>query len=171
VGAAGGPGANIAGGNLTMLVAPIINGLLTRLEVEPQELLLDVLRDRLALTGARRSCDVQVCGTCTVLVDGLPVSACTYLAVETDGRDVLTIEGLREMPGFEAISDAFGRHAAVQCGFCTPAMALTIHALLAGGDLGDEDAVRRGLGGNLCRCTGYRAIVDATADLAGIGST
>ncbi len=105
--------------------------------MEPQELLLDVLRDRLDLTGAKRSCDVQVCGTCTVLVDGLPVSACTYLAVETDGREVLTIEGLRELPAFEAISEAFGRHAAVQCGFCTPAMALTIHALLATGEMTD----------------------------------
>ncbi len=151
-----------------MRVAPIINGQVTPLEAEPQELLLDVLRDRLDLTGAKRSCDVQVCGSCTVLVDGLPVSACTYLAVETDGREVLTIEGLRERPEFEAISEAFGRHAAVQCGFCTPAMALTIHALVTAGEMSDEAAVRHGLAGNLCRCTGYRAIVDAASDLAGV---
>jgi aerobic-type carbon monoxide dehydrogenase small subunit (CoxS/CutS family) len=113
---------------------------------------------------------VQVCGTCTVLVDGLPVSACTYLAVETDGREVLTIEGLRELPAFEAISEAFGRHAAVQCGFCTPAMALTMHALLATGEMTDAQAVRHGLAGNLCRCTGYRAIVDAASELAGVST-
>lgn len=152
-----------------MRISPVLNGQVTAIEVEPQELLLDVLRERLDLTGAKRSCDVQVCGTCTVLVDGLPVSACTYLAVETDGREVLTIEGLRELPAFEAISDAFGRHAAVQCGFCTPAMALTIHALLATGEMTDEAAVRHGLAGNLCRCTGYRAIIDAVGELAGVG--
>jgi aerobic carbon-monoxide dehydrogenase small subunit len=154
-----------------MRISPVLNGQVTTLEVAPQALLLDVLRDQLALTGAKRSCDVQVCGTCTVLVDGLPVSACTYLAAETDGREVLTIEGLRELPDFEAISDAFGRHAAVQCGFCTPAMALTIHALLATGEMTDEEAVRHGLAGNLCRCTGYRAIVDAASELAGLSTT
>jgi carbon-monoxide dehydrogenase small subunit len=153
-----------------MRIEPVLNGRRTALEVEPQELLLDVLRERLDLTGAKRSCDVQVCGTCTVLVDGLPVSACTYLAVETDGREVLTIEGLRELPAFEAISEAFGRHAAVQCGFCTPAMALTIHALLATGEMTDAEAVRHGLAGNLCRCTGYRAIVDAASELSGVST-
>ena len=151
-----------------MRISPMLNGQVTAVEVEPQELLLDVLRERLGLTGAKRSCDVQVCGACTVLVDGLPVSSCTYLAAETDDRDVLTIEGLRELPDFEAITDAFGRHAAVQCGFCTPAMALTIHALLATGEMTDEAAVRHGLAGNLCRCTGYRAIVDAANELAGV---
>lgn len=153
---------------LTVRIEPVLNGQRTAIDVEPHELLLDVLRERLDLTGAKRSCDVQVCGTCTVLVDDLPVSACTYLAVETDGRDVLTIEGLREQPEFDAISEAFGRHAAVQCGFCTPAVALTIHALLATGEMTDEAAVRHGLAGNLCRCTGYRAIVDAAIDLAGV---
>jgi carbon-monoxide dehydrogenase small subunit len=151
-----------------MRIEPVLNGLPTAIDVEPQELLLDVLRERLDLTGAKRSCDVQVCGTCTVLVDGLPVSACTYLAVETDGRDVLTIEGLRDLPAFEYIGEAFGRHAAVQCGFCTPAMALTIHALLVTAEMTDEEAVRHGLAGNLCRCTGYRAIVDAASELAGV---
>jgi aerobic carbon-monoxide dehydrogenase small subunit len=154
-----------------MRIAPVLNGQPTTIDVEPQELLLDVLRDRLGLTGAKRSCDVQVCGSCTVLVDRLPVSACTYLALETDGREVLTIEGLRETPAFEAISEAFGRHAAVQCGFCTPAMALTIHALLATGELTDEDAVRHGLAGNLCRCTGYRSIIDAAGELAGVAAS
>jgi carbon-monoxide dehydrogenase small subunit len=148
-----------------MRIEPRLNGTPRTLEVEPHELLLDVLRDRLDLTGAKRSCDVQVCGTCTVLVDGLPVSACTYLAVETDGRDVLTIEGLRERPEHERIAAAFTRHAAVQCGFCTPAMVLTIHALLSDGAIGGPVDWREKLRGNFCRCTGYRAILEALAEL------
>jgi carbon-monoxide dehydrogenase small subunit len=148
-----------------MRIEPRLNGVTTAIDVEAQELLLDVLRDRLRLTGAKRSCDVQVCGTCTVLVDGLPVSACTYLAVETDGREVMTIEGLRDSDAGERIADAFTRHAAVQCGFCTPAMVLTVHALRESGTPLDEATVRRELAGNLCRCTGYRAILDAVMEL------
>ena len=148
-----------------MHIEPTVNGAPTALEIEPQELLLDVLRDRLGLTGAKRSCDVQVCGTCTVLVEGMPVSACTYLAAETDGRDVITIEGLRDGPEYDRIADAFSRHAAVQCGFCTPAMVLTIHAMRQADDAADEETVRRELAGNLCRCTGYRAILDAVTEL------
>jgi aerobic-type carbon monoxide dehydrogenase small subunit (CoxS/CutS family) len=151
-----------------MEVATVLNGRDVVMDVEPQELLLDVLRDRFGLTGAKRSCEVQVCGTCTVLVDGAPVSACTMLAADTDGRTILTIEGLRELETFPAITDAFERHAAVQCGFCSPAMALTIHSLLESGDLTDERSIRDGLSGNLCRCTGYRGILAAAADLAGI---
>jgi len=148
-----------------MRIQPVLNGNSTVLEIEPQELLLDVLRDRMRLTGAKRSCDVQVCGTCTVLVDGMPVSACTYLAAETDGREVTTIEGLRETDEYERIAAAFTRHAAVQCGFCTPAMVLTVHAAQQAGDITDEHLVRRELAGNLCRCTGYRAILDAVVEL------
>jgi len=153
-----------------MRIQPRINGQAAQLDIEPQELLLDVLRDRLGLTGSKRSCDVQVCGTCTVLVDGLPVSACTYLAAEVDERDVTTIEGLRGTPEHDRIAAAFVEHAAVQCGFCTPAMVLTLHALREAGDLADEASVRRELAGNLCRCTGYRAILDAAADLAPDGA-
>jgi len=145
-----------------------LNGRDVVLHVAPQDLLLDVLRDTFGLTGAKRSCEVQVCGTCTVLLDGAPVSACTVLAADTEGRSILTIEGLRELDRFEAIADAFERHAAVQCGFCSPAMALTIHSLLESGDLVDEASIRGGLSGNLCRCTGYRGILAAAADLAGV---
>jgi carbon-monoxide dehydrogenase small subunit len=145
-----------------------VNGETRVLEVEPQALLLDVLRDRLGLTGAKRSCEVQVCGTCTVLVDGAPVSSCCYLTVDADGRDVLTIEGLAKLPAFERLEEAFTRHAALQCGFCTPGMLLTVHALLEDGELTSADAITHGLGGNLCRCTGYRGIVDAVSELAGV---
>ena len=142
-----------------------LNGAPVALDVEPSALLLDVLRDDLGLTGAKLSCDVQVCGACTVLVDGAPVSACSFLAVEADGHTVETIEGFRETPAFAPIALAFTRHAAVQCGFCTAGMVLTVHALQQAGDLSDAASIRHGLAGNLCRCTGYRAIVDAVTDL------
>ena len=148
-----------------MQIALELNGAQTSLDVEPQEFLLDVLRDDLGLTGAKLSCEAQVCGACTVLVDGAPVSACSYLAAETDGRVVTTIEGFRDTPAFEPIAATFTRHAALQCGFCTAGMVLTIHALLEDGDLTDEASIRHGLAGNLCRCTGYRSILDAVGDL------
>jgi aerobic carbon-monoxide dehydrogenase small subunit len=149
-------------------VALRVNGRDVVREVAPQELLLDFLRDSLGLTGAKRSCDVQVCGACTVLVDGLPVSACCTLAAQADGREVTTIEGLAERPEFERLEAAFTRHAALQCGFCTPGMLLTVTSLLESGELDGVDAIKRNLSGNLCRCTGYRGIVEAVADLAGV---
>jgi aerobic-type carbon monoxide dehydrogenase small subunit (CoxS/CutS family) len=148
-------------------IALKVNGREVAREVEPRELLLDFLRDSLGLTGAKRSCDVQVCGACTVLVDGLPVSSCCYLAAQADGREVTTIEGLVERPGFERLEQAFTRHAALQCGFCTPAMLLTVAALLESGELDGSDEIKRNLAGNICRCTGYRGIVEAVAELAG----
>jgi aerobic-type carbon monoxide dehydrogenase small subunit (CoxS/CutS family) len=145
-----------------------VNGREVVRDVEPQELLLDLLRDSLGLTGAKRSCDVQVCGACTVLVDGLPVSSCCFLAADADGREVTTIEGLAERPEFERLEHAFTRHAALQCGFCTPGMLLTVSALLEAGELSSEEEIKRSLNGNLCRCTGYRGIVEAVAELAGV---
>ena len=150
-----------------MLIETTVNGVPRRLEVEPSDLLLDVIRDRLGLTGAKRSCDVQVCGTCTVLLDGEPVSACTTLAHEAAGRSVMTIEGLAETPGFARMEEVFEHHNALQCGYCTSGMALTITALLEAGELADdEEVVRTALAGNICRCTGYRAIIDAARELA-----
>ena len=151
-----------------MEIAVNVNGREVVRDVPAQELLLDFLRDSLGLTGAKRSCDVQVCGACTVLVDGLPVSSCCYLAAHADGREVTTIEGLAERPEFEKLEDAFTRHAALQCGFCTPAMLLTIASLLEGGEFESAEEIKRNLSGNLCRCTGYRGIVEAVADLAGV---
>ena len=145
-----------------------VNGNAVVRDVEPQELLLDLLRDGLGLTGAKRSCDVQVCGTCTVLVDGRPVSSCCFLAADADGREVLTIEGLADRPEFEQLEDAFTRHAALQCGFCTPGMLLTVSSLLASEELTSEEEIKRSLAGNLCRCTGYRGILEAVAELAGV---
>jgi aerobic carbon-monoxide dehydrogenase small subunit len=143
-----------------------VNGRELRTEVEPHELLLDFLRDRLGLTGAKRSCDVQVCGTCTVLVDGGPVSACSYLAADAQGREVLTIEGFALAPEFERFEEVFLRHAALQCGYCTPGFLLTLKSLRDAGELTSEEQIRHGLDGNLCRCTGYRAILEAARELA-----
>lgn len=138
-----------------------VNGRPVTLQVRPEALLLDVLRDRLELKGARRSCDMQVCGACTVLVDGAPVSACTYLAIEVDGRAVLTVEGLADGDRLDPLQEAFIEHGAVQCGFCTAGMLLTARALLAEEPSPSPARVAEYLKGNLCRCTGYRKILDA----------
>jgi aerobic carbon-monoxide dehydrogenase small subunit len=138
-----------------------LNGQARALAVPAHALLLDVLRDRLGLKGAKRSCDVQVCGACTVLVDGAPVSACTYLAVEADGREVLTVEGLGDEVALDPLQQAFIDHGAVQCGFCTPGMLMASRALLAEEPTPTREAVVRHLRGNLCRCTGYGKIVEA----------
>jgi aerobic-type carbon monoxide dehydrogenase small subunit (CoxS/CutS family) len=147
-----------------------LNGRQVTAPAEPNTLLLDLLRDHFGLTGAKRSCDVQVCGSCTVLVDGGPVSACTYLACEAAGREVLTIEGFAELPEFEHFATAFERHAAVQCGFCTPGFLLTLKALRDAGELSTEEEIRHGLDGNLCRCTGYRAILEAAREIAEVAT-
>jgi len=144
----------------------VVNGRTHELEVEAHALLLDVLRDRLDLKGAKRSCDAQVCGACTVLVDGLAVSACTYLAVEADGRAVQTVEGLAEDARLGAIQQAFIERGAVQCGFCTSGMLLTTKALIDETAAPTRDDVLHYLRGSLCRCTGYRKIVDAVLSVA-----
>jgi aerobic-type carbon monoxide dehydrogenase small subunit (CoxS/CutS family) len=159
---------------VTEWVAATINGAPFSGEVPAEELLLDFLRDRLGLTGTKQSCEVQVCGVCTVLVDGDPVSSCCFLAADIDGRDVLTIEGLlTTAPDFyRRAAQAFGRHAAVQCGFCTPGMLLTAKALAARG-VGAEGAgagraeIAAAMNGNLCRCTGYHSILDSLTELLG----
>ena len=144
-----------------------VNGTPRELVVPAHELLLDTLRERLGLTGAKRSCDVQVCGTCTVLVDGQPVSSCTYLACDADGREVLTIEGFAEQAEFAEFERAFDERAALQCGFCTPGFVLTLKALRDAGELRSREDVIRGLDGNVCRCTGYKSIVEAAEMLVG----
>ncbi|HEU5195404.1 MAG TPA: (2Fe-2S)-binding protein [Methylomirabilota bacterium] len=143
-----------------------VNGRPVALEVRPETLLLDVLRDRLQLKGARRSCDMQVCGACTVLVDDTPVSACTYLAIEVEGREVTTVEGLADGDRLHPLQEAFIDHGAVQCGFCTAGMLLTAKALLAEDPSPTPERVAEYLRGSLCRCTGYRKILDAILSCA-----
>lgn len=147
-------------------IAVSVNGRAVEVEVAPHALLLDVLRDRLGLKGAKRSCDIQVCGACTVLVDGSPVSACTYLAREVDGRDVRTVEGLADGDTLRPLQEAFVEHGAVQCGFCTSGMLLSATALLAEEPTPTREQIVHYLRGNLCRCTGYRKIIDAIAACA-----
>jgi len=139
----------------------VVNGRSVELAVPHHALLLDVLRDHLDLKGAKRSCDTQVCGACTVLVDGQAVSACTYLAVEADGRTLQTVEGLAEGEALHPLQRAFLDAGAVQCGFCTAGMLVTARALLEEHREPTRDDVLHYLRGSLCRCTGYRKIVDA----------
>jgi carbon-monoxide dehydrogenase small subunit len=136
------------------------------LEVEPYELLIDMLRDRLGLKGTKRSCDVEVCGACTVLVNGLPVSSCTTLAADVDGRAVLTIEGAASNGELHPVQRAFVEHAAMQCGFCTPGMVLATIALLKEHPKPSDAEIRHFLRGNICRCTGYVKILEAVKSLA-----
>jgi carbon-monoxide dehydrogenase small subunit len=143
-----------------------LNGATRTVDVEAQELLLDVLRERLGLTGAKRSCDVQVCGACTVLLDGVPTSSCCTLAYEADGRTVETIEGLTGPDGLHPIQQAFVDQAAIQCGFCTPGFVLATKALLAESPHPTRAEIASFLGGQLCRCTGYWNILDAVAEAA-----
>jgi aerobic carbon-monoxide dehydrogenase small subunit len=137
------------------------------LRIEPRETLAEVLRDRLGLTGTKISCDAQVCGACTVVVDGLAVSACTYLAADAEGRNVRTVEGLARDGELTPLQQAFIDRAAFQCGFCTSGMLMAATALLEDDATPSRDEVVHGLEGNLCRCTGYAPIVDAVLDAAG----
>jgi aerobic carbon-monoxide dehydrogenase small subunit len=153
-------------GRPTMTIRATVNGSPVELVVEPRDLLLHVLRDRLGLYGVKSSCDVQVCGACTVLVDGAPVSSCTTLAVEIDGTFVETIEGMATGSELHPIQQAFVEQAAIQCGFCTPGMVLTTKALLTEIPRPSREEIEAYLGGNLCRCTGYWNILDAVEDAA-----
>jgi carbon-monoxide dehydrogenase small subunit len=141
-----------------------LNGRETSVAIQPSEPLAYTLRERLGLTGTKVSCDVQACGACTVLVDGLPRSACTFLAYEADGREVLTVEGLASgKDELGSLQQAFVAENGFQCGFCTPGMLLAAHAWLtqdADPDADGEDLLEY-MSGNLCRCTGYLPIVAA----------
>ena len=139
-----------------------LNGRPVETEYEHQETLAEVLRDRLNLTGTKVSCEVQVCGACTVLVGGLPVSSCTLLAYEVRGRDVVTIEGLARPDGtLHPIQQAFIDEFAFQCGFCTPGMILAAKALLDENPKPSRDEIIHYMDGNICRCTGYLPIIRA----------
>jgi carbon-monoxide dehydrogenase small subunit len=142
-------------------VSLIVNGKAYELEVEPHELLLDVIRDRLGLTGVKRSCDVQVCGACTLLLDGRPVSSCTFPAFEASGKQVQTIEGLAENDELHPLQTAFIEHGGFQCGFCTPGMILAAKVLLEENPDPSEDEIKHFMHGNICRCTGYKKIIES----------
>jgi carbon-monoxide dehydrogenase small subunit len=138
-----------------------VNGLKEYLDVPSSMTLLHMLREKLALTGTKNGCEAGECGACTVLVDGEPVNSCMMLAVEVDGREVTTVEGLAQANQLSVLQEAFVEHNAVQCGFCTPGMLISAHALLERNPHPTEDEIREALVGNLCRCTGYVRIVQA----------
>lgn len=142
-------------------VALTVNGERHELQLEPRELLVYVLRERLELTGTNVGCDTSSCGACTVLVSGESVKSCTMLGVQADGLEITTIEGLATNGELHAVQQAFHEHHALQCGYCTPGMVLAAVSLIESGEATDEASIRLGLEGNLCRCTGYHNIVNA----------
>lgn len=131
------------------------------LTVSSNRTLLDVLRDDLGLTGTKRGCDSGECGACTVLLDGTPILACLTIALEADGREIRTIEGVAKDGELDEVQKAFMNYGAVQCGFCTPGMVLSAVALLEGNPSPTIEEIKKGISGNLCRCTGYGRIVEA----------
>ena len=142
-------------------VALSVNGAPRELDLEPRELLVYVLRDRLGLTGTNVGCDTSSCGACTVLLDGEAVKSCTVLGVQADGTEITTIEGLASNGELHPVQQAFHEQHALQCGYCTPGMVMATVSLLEENPSPTEEEVRRALEGNLCRCTGYQNIVKA----------
>jgi carbon-monoxide dehydrogenase small subunit len=147
-------------------VSLTVNGVPCELELEPRELLVYVLRERLGLTGTVVGCDTSSCGACTVLIDGESVKSCTVLGVQAHGTEITTIEALAEDGELNALQQSFHEHHALQCGYCTSGMVLAAVSLLAENPHPSEDEIRRALEGNICRCTGYQNIVDAIAAVA-----
>jgi carbon-monoxide dehydrogenase small subunit len=153
----------------TQTITLTVNGALERLEVPSHMTLLQMLRDRMALTGTKNGCEAGECGACTVLVDGEPVNSCMMLAVEADGREVLTVEGIAPEGRLSPLQEAFAEHNAVQCGFCTPGMLMSATALLQRNVQPTEEEIKEALVGNLCRCTGYVRIIEAVQTAASKG--
>ena len=150
----------------TIPIALTVNGIRHELDVEPRWLLVDVIRERLGLTGTHIGCEHGVCGTCTVLMDGQTVRSCLTLAVTADGADLLTVEGLAGPEGLDPLQEAFREAQGLQCGFCTPGMLMLAHELLRDNPAPTPQEAREAIAANLCRCTGYQTIVDAVMDAA-----
>jgi len=154
---------------LKRLIELKVNGELHDVVVEPQRTLLEVLREQLGLTGTKEGCDAGDCGACTVLLDGKPVPSCLVLAIDAQGKDILTIEGVANGPELHPIQKAFVDYGAMQCGFCSPGMIITAKALLERNPNPSEAEVRKAISGNLCRCTGYVKIIEAIMAVAAQG--
>jgi carbon-monoxide dehydrogenase small subunit len=148
-----------------------VNGLTYEVETRPTARLLDVLRDQLGLTGTKEGCAEGECGACTVIVDGKAVNSCVLLAVQARGKEILTVEGLAQDGELDLLQQKFVEYGAVQCGFCTPGMLMSAKALLMGNPVPSEQDIRIALAGNLCRCTGYTAIVAAVKAASGREAT
>ena len=152
-----------------MLLNTVVNGTAVSLDVVPDARLIDVLRNALGLTGTKEGCAEGECGACTVVIDGAAVNACLVFAVQVQGKSVLTVEGLSSAGQLNALQKKFIENGAVQCGFCTPGMLMSATALLARNPQPSQEEIRRALAGNLCRCTGYAAIIKAVAAAADEG--
>lgn len=138
-----------------------VNGEAHELYVKPKSLLMDVLRDQLGLIGAKRSCDTNTCGACTVILNGMAVHSCSILALQANGGEVLTVEGLAKKNELHPLQEAFLDYGSVQCGFCTPGMLMSAKALLDKNPTPTKEQIKEAIDGNLCRCTGYNSIVRA----------
>ncbi len=149
-------------------VSITVNGAEHALELEPRELLVYVLRERLGLTGTNVGCDTSSCGACTVLLDGESVKSCTLLGVQVDGHEITTIEGLATNGTMHPVQEAFHEQHGLQCGYCTPGFIMAVVSLLDETPNPSEEEIRHGLEGNLCRCTGYHNIVRAVQTAAGV---
>jgi carbon-monoxide dehydrogenase small subunit len=143
-----------------------INGVKRTIEIDSHESLLEMLRDRLGLTGTKKGCEVGECGACTVLVDHVAVDSCLYLAAFVDNKEILTVEGLAEDGEISELQKNFVEEGAVQCGFCSPGFLMSTTALLSDNPDPTEEEIRRGLSGNFCRCTGYTPIINAVQKTA-----
>jgi aerobic-type carbon monoxide dehydrogenase small subunit (CoxS/CutS family) len=147
-----------------------VNGTAYPVELDPHISLLRAVRDVIGLTGAKEGCDDSECGACMMLLDGKPVNACSYLALQADGREITTVEGLANVGGLNALQRAFLEEGGVQCGYCTPGMLISATALLRSKPSPSDEEIRIALSGNLCRCTGYDGIVRAVRGVAASGA-
>ncbi len=153
----------------TRLVSLCVNGEWHEVAVKPRIMLVEAIRDTIGLTGTKASCESGTCGACTVLLEGRPVLACITLAVECDGKQIRTVEGLADGEKLSPVQEAFLDQGALQCGFCTPGMLMSATALLEGNPKPTRQDINKALEGNLCRCTGYNSIVDAVLQASGQG--
>lgn len=143
-----------------------VNGREYCVKVKPHKRLLDVLRDELNLTGTKEGCGIGECGACTVIMDGKAVNACLVLAASAEGREIYTIEGLEENGKLHPLQEAFVRHNALQCGFCTPGMIMSAKALLDHNPNPSPEEIKEAISGNLCRCTGYQQVIEAIEEVS-----
>lgn len=155
----------------TRLISLHVNGERHEVAVQPRDMLVEVIRDKIGLTGTKASCESGTCGACTVLLEGRPVLGCITLAVECDEKQVQTVEGLADGDKLSSVQEAFLDQGAVQCGFCTPGMLMSVTALLRRTPKPTRQDINKALEGNLCRCTGYNAIVEAVLQASGQGVT
>ena len=152
--------------NNAIFVEVTVNGGVYQREIEPRTLLVEFIREELGLTGTHIGCDTSYCGACTVLMDGRPVKSCTLLAAQADGSEISTVEGMESDEGLHPLQTAFSEHHGLQCGYCTPGMLMSAKHLLDENPEPSREEIKKGIAGNVCRCTGYQNIITAVEDAA-----